>query len=98
MVAVELDGTPRVPLEAAMMEYVLAMATGDNSSRPKGGWAEYLSGAHVKPNLHGKKRGEMLGEMKAFGYCQYGDAPFRYRGFEQQVLAIRWFYDLVIVK
>ena len=40
MVAVELDGTPRVPLEAAMMEYVLAMATGDVESRPKGGWEE----------------------------------------------------------
>ena len=31
------------------MEYVLAMATGDVDSRPKGGWAEYHSGEHVMP-------------------------------------------------
>ena len=38
-----------------MMEYVLAMATGDVESRPKGGWAEYQLGEHVKPALHGKR-------------------------------------------
>ena len=40
----ERDGTPRVPSEAAMMEYVMAMATGDAESRPKGGWKEYEMG------------------------------------------------------
>ena len=52
VIAVERDGTPRVPLEAAMMEYVLAMATGDADSRPKGGWKEYEMGEHVKPGLN----------------------------------------------
>ena len=41
VIAVERDGTPRVPSEAAMMEYVLAMATRDVESRPKGGGKEY---------------------------------------------------------
>ena len=44
-----------------MMEYVLAMATGDAEPRPKGGWKEYEMGEHVKPGLHGRKRGELLG-------------------------------------
>ena len=37
IIAVERDETPRVPPEAAMMEYILVMATGDAESRPKGG-------------------------------------------------------------
>ena len=41
-----------------MMEYVLAMATSDVESRPKGGWKEYEMGEHVKPGLHGRKRGD----------------------------------------
>ena len=98
LVAYERDKTPRVPSEAAMMEYVLVMATGDTTSRPKGGWAEYHLGEHVKPGLHGKRKGEMMGEMKAFGTGPYADAPFRYRAIEQDVLAIRWFYDVLLEK
>ena len=64
VIAVERDGTPRVPSEAAMMEYVLAMATSDVESRPKGGWKEYEMGDHVKPGLHGRKQGELLGGQK----------------------------------
>jgi len=69
-----------------MMEYVLAMATGDVDSRPKGGWAEYHCGEHVMPGLHGKRKGDMMGVQKAFGTGSYADAPFRYRGIEQQVI------------
>ena len=98
MVAVARDGTARVPPQAAMMEYVLVMATGDTASRPKGGWAEYHSGAHARAGLHGKKRGELMGELKAHGTGSRADAPFRYRGIEQQVLAIRWFYDVLLEK
>ena len=36
MVAIDRDGKPRVPSEAAVMEYVLVMATGDTESL-KGG-------------------------------------------------------------
>ena len=67
MVACERDGSPRIPSEAAMMEYVLAMATGDVESRPKGGWAEYHNGEHARRGLHGKRKGEMMGAEKAFG-------------------------------
>ena len=98
MVACERGGSPRVPSEAAMMEYVLAMATGDVESRPKGGWTEYHLGEHVMPSLHGKRKGEMMGAEKAFGTGAYADAPFRYRGIEQDVLAIRWFYDTLLEK
>jgi len=80
------------------MEYVLAMATGDVESRPKGGWEEYHMGEHVKPGLHGKKRGELLGPPKAFGRGGYADAPFRYRAIAEQVLSIRWFYDVLLEK
>ena len=48
MVAVDRDGKPRVPSEAAVMEYVLAMATGDTESRPKGGWQDYHNGPQAK--------------------------------------------------
>ena len=85
LIAVERDGSPRVPSDAAMMEYVLAMATGDVESRPKGGFAEYQKGEHVKPGLHGRKRGDMPGKQKAFGKGQYADAPFRFRTIEVQV-------------
>ena len=87
VVAVDRDGTPRVPSEAAMMEYVLVMATGDVESRPKGGWKEYHMGEHVKPGLHGRKKGELLGARKAFGFGQCADAPFRFRGIQEQVRA-----------
>ena len=33
MIAIDHGGKPRVPSEAAVMEYVLAMATGDVESR-----------------------------------------------------------------
>jgi len=85
IVAVERDGTPRVPPEAAMMEYVLVMATGDAESRPKGGWKEYFMGEHVKPGLNGRKKGELLGEQKEFGFGPYADAPFRFRCIQEQV-------------
>lgn len=85
MVAVEHDGTPRVPSEAAMIEYVLAMATGDADLWPKGGWEEYHNGEHAKPSLHGKKRGELLGPQKDFGKGGYADAPFRYRAIAEQL-------------
>jgi hypothetical protein len=78
MVAVERDGTPRVPSEASMMEYVLVMATGDAESRPKGGWVEYHNGPQAKPGLNGMKKGELLGEKKAFGYLSHGNAAFRF--------------------
>ena len=67
-----------------MMEYVLAMATGDVESRPKGGWKEYGMGEQAKPSLHGRKRGELLGELKEFGRGPYADAPFRFRGIQEQ--------------
>ena len=79
MIACERDGHVRVPSDAAMMEYVLSMATGDSASRPKGGWAEYHLGEHVEPALHGKRKGEMMGKMKEFGTGSYADGPFRYR-------------------
>ena len=87
VIAVDRDGSPRVPSEAALMEYVLAMATGDVASRPKGGWEEYLKGEHVKPGLHGRKRGETPGPQKQYGKGQYADAPFRFRSIEMQVRA-----------
>ena len=68
-----------------MMEYVLAMATGDAASRPKGGWAEYLNGPQAKPVLHGKKQGDLRGPKKEFGTGCYADAPFRCRAFAEQV-------------
>ena len=67
-----------------MMEYVMAMATGDAESRPKGGWKEYEMGEHVKPGLHGRKHGELLGEQKQFGTGAYADKPFRFRGIQEQ--------------
>ena len=85
VIAVERDGTPRVPSEAAMMEYVLSMATGDVASRPKGGWEEYHNGEHARPGLHGYKKGALLGRQKAFGKGQYADAPFHFRSIENQV-------------
>ena len=48
LVAVEASGKEKIPPEAAMMEYVLAMATSDVESRPKGGWRDYKSGSHAK--------------------------------------------------
>ena len=59
MVAVYRDGSPRVPPDTALREYVLAMGTGDAASRPKGGWADYRNGAHAKVALHGRKTGEL---------------------------------------
>ena len=55
MVAIERDGSPRVPSEAAVMEYVLAMATGDTESRPKGGWQDYHNGK-IRRQRHRKIR------------------------------------------
>ena len=96
LVAVDSNGSPRVPSTAAVMEYVLTMAVGDAASRPKGGWMSYQSGDHVKPSLHGRKRGQLMGKAKAFGTGAFADAPFRYRAIEQDVLAIRWFYDKLL--
>jgi hypothetical protein len=68
-----------------MMEYVLVMATGDAESRPKGGWVEYHNGPQAKPGLNGMKKGELLGEKKAFGYLSHGNAAFRFGAIEKQV-------------
>lgn len=89
MLAVERDGKPRVPTQAAMMEYVLAMATGDVESRPKGGRPEYRNGVQEEPALNGKRLGQVMSEenKKEFGWGAYADEPFRYRGVEQQVRA-----------
>jgi hypothetical protein len=92
MVAIERDGSPRVPSEAAVMEYVLAMATGDTESRPKGGWQDYHNGPQARPGLHGRKRGEMFYSekaQKAYGTGGYADAQFRFRGIQEQA-CMRW--------
>ena len=77
---------------------VLAMATSDVESRPKGGWVEYRSGAHAKPGLGGKPQGALLGKAKEFGTGAYSDAPFRFRSIEEYVKAIRWFYEVLLEK
>ena len=41
-------------------------------------------GEHVKPGLHGRKRGGLLGKQKEFGTGSYADAPFRFRGIQEQ--------------
>ena len=99
LVAVSRDGVLRVPSEAAMMEYVMVMATGD-ASRPKGGRPEYRMGEHETVSLHGQKQGEFYTEKneKEYGWGPYADVPFRYRGIEQQVISIRWFYDELLEK
>ena len=71
---------------ALWQEYVLAMATSDVASRPKGGRVEYRNGPHAKPSLHGKK---CTLTSRKYGVGAYADSPFRYRGIAEQVLAIR---------
>ena len=78
MVAVERDGSARVPSEAAVMEYVLVMAVGDATSRPKGGRPEYRNGPQFKLSLNGMKHGDMMGKHKEFGRGSHADAPFRF--------------------
>ena len=56
-VPVERDGAPRIPSEAAVMEYIMAMATGDSESRPKGGRPEYRRGVQEKTGGLGKRMG-----------------------------------------
>ena len=92
LVEVARDGRSRVPSGAAMKEYLLAMATGDAESRPKGGWPEYRSGKHAKVSLQGKTSGEMMTEenKKEYGWGGHADLPFRYRAIAEELLAIRW--------
>ena len=92
MIAVDRDQKPRIPGEAAVMEYVLAMATGDTESRPKGGWQDYHNGPQARHGLHGRKRDEMFYTdkgQKAYGTGGYADKPFRYRGIQEQVLGCK---------
>ena len=97
--AIELNGAPRIPSKAALMEYVLAMATGDVESRPKGGRPEYRMKDH-KAGLWGKRAGEFMTaeNMKAFGWGAFADKPFRFRRIECQMNHIRWFYETILEK
>ena len=100
LVAIDEEGKTRMPSEAAVMEYILMMVIGDKS-RPKGGRPEYMKGDHVKVTcMSGKKVGEMMTDenKREFGWGAYADVPFRYRGIEQQVLSIRWFFNEVLEK
>ena len=88
MVAIERDGSARVPSEAAVMEYVLVMAVGDVESRPKGGRPEYRNGSQFKLSLNGMKHGDMMGEKKEFGYGSHPNAPFRFLHIQNTVRAV----------
>ena len=77
VLVVEKDGLARIPSTAALMEYVLSMATGDVESRPKGGRPEYRNGPHAKPSiLGGKKHGSFMTKKtkKKFGWGCRGDS------------------------
>ena len=97
MVVRGCEGQCKWPRVSARAD-VLAMATADVESRPKGGWAEYRDGPQALVHLHGKSPGEMMGGAKEFGTGAYADAPYRFRSIEEHVKSIRWFYGVVIEK
>ena len=74
LVPVDVDGTVRVPHDAAVVEYVLAMATGNAQSRPKGYFAEYRNGPMYRTVFYGQKQGDMLkGKVGAYGYGAFSE-------------------------
>ena len=94
--AVTESGKEKIPPEAAMMEYFLAMGTANVESRPKGGWAEYRSQPHARLGLYGKKPSELMGEEKGYGKGSYADKSFRYITLAEYVKSIRGFYRQIL--
>ena len=64
-------------------------------SAPKGGTPEYRNGPWYK-KVGGKAQGDWLGKKKQFGYGAYADKKTRFITIEQNLSAIRKFYDEVL--
>ena len=99
MQEVELEGgilaeVPMVPSWGAVMEYAVKSAIGHKTT-PKGGTREYRNGPWYK-SVYGKTQGERLGKKKRFGHGAYADKKARFTTIEQNLSAIRKFYDEVL--
>jgi len=90
----EMGAQPLVPSWGAVMEYSIKSAVG-HPSTPKGGTAEYRNGPWYK-TLRGKRQGDRMGEEKAYGHGPYADRKTRFTTIEQNVSAIRKFFDEVL--
>ena len=62
--AVNDDGSLRVPHPEALFEYVGVMAIGDTQSRPKGGFRECRDNPTYKTGFHGMTQGELFKNSK----------------------------------
>ena len=73
------------------MEYAVKAAIG-HTTTPKGGTREYRNGPWYK-SVYGKTQGERLGKKKKFGHGAYADKKTRFTTIEQNLSAVRKFYD-----
>ena len=85
---------PRVPTWHMVMEYAVKASTG-HSSTPKGGTPEYRNGPWYKA-VYGKKQGDRMGKKKKYGYGSYAEKKTRFITIEQNLSAIRKYYDNVL--
>ena len=82
---------PLVPSWAAVMEYAVKVAIG-HPTTPKGGTREYRNGPWYK-TVYGKRQGDRMGKKQKYGHGSYADKKTRFTTIEQNVSAIRKFYD-----
>ena len=78
----------KVPDAEAVAEYVMVMAIGDTTARPKGGTLEYRSAWH-----HGKQPKALYLTEKKHGRGAYANTPIRFVSIEKMKEAISQFYD-----
>ena len=76
------------------MEYAVKAAAG-HPSTPKGGTREYRNGPWYR-SVYGTRQGDRMGAEKAFGHGPYADKQTRFVTIEQNLSAIRKFYDDVL--
>ena len=72
-------GRIKVPDPECIAEYVMVMAIGDTTARPKGGTAEYRSAWH-----HAQQPKEFHMKAREHGRGAYADTPFRFVSIEKK--------------
>ena len=82
---------PLVTSWGSVLEYAVKSATG-HPSTPKGGTPEYRNGPWYK-TVYGKRQGDRMGAEKAYGHGPYADRKTRFTTIEQNLSAIRKYYD-----
>ena len=87
----DTTGQIKVPDAEAVAEYVVVMATGDTTARPKGGTLEYRSAWH-----HASQPKALYLTEKSHGRGAYADSPMRFVSIEKSKEAISLFYDRVL--